>query len=108
MFIPDPEMTIPADLKHFMRMFAVLRTVQTHIDAVTNGRVHLGWPREWYEGDRNGLSRLIETMCKRHSSIRDLITAFRESTRNPFPNWANTPSVFIPAAMQSEQPEGRA
>ena len=36
MFMPDPEMTIPADLQHFMRMFAVLRTVKTHIDPVTN------------------------------------------------------------------------
>ena len=65
-------------------------------------------PREWYEGDRNGLSRLIEAMCKRRSSIRDLITAFRDSTRNPFPNWTDAPSVFIPAAMHSEQPERRA
>jgi hypothetical protein len=64
-------------------------------------------PREWYQGDRDGLSRLIETMRKRRSSIRDLITAFRDSTRNPFPNWTDAPSV-VPAAIESEQPERRA
>jgi len=65
-------------------------------------------PREWYQEDRNGLSCLIETMRKRRSFIRDLITAFRDSTRNPFPNWTDAPSVFVPAAIESEQPERRA
>jgi hypothetical protein len=39
--------------------------------------------------DSGDLSRLIENLCQRRSSIRDLITAFRKSTRNPFPNWAD-------------------
>jgi hypothetical protein len=30
---------------------------------------------------------LIETLYQRRSSIRDLITGFRNSSRNPFPNW---------------------
>jgi hypothetical protein len=44
-------------------------------------------PEEWYEYDVDGLSRLIEALYRRRPIIRDLITAFRKSTRNPFPNW---------------------
>ena len=46
-----------------------------------------GLPEEWYEGDRTGLERLIEELYRRRSRIRDLIDAFRRSTRPPFPNW---------------------
>ena len=34
------------------------------------------------------LSRLVEILHQRRSTIRDFITAFRNSTRNPLPNWA--------------------
>ena len=44
-------------------------------------------PEEWYEGDRDGLSRLVETLYSRRRLIRRLISIFRETTRNPFPNW---------------------
>jgi Family of unknown function (DUF6876)/HipA-like kinase len=44
---------------------------------------------EWYEFDRPGLDRLVETLYQRRRYIRDLITSFRESTRNPFPNWVD-------------------
>jgi hypothetical protein len=54
-------------------------------------------PCEWYQGDRSSLSRLIETLHKRRSMIRDLITAFRQHERNPFPNWKHTPQVAVPA-----------
>jgi hypothetical protein len=53
-------------------------------------------PREWYQQDRAGLSRLIETLHKRRSVIRDLITQFRQHERNPFPNWKHTPQVAVP------------
>ena len=48
-----------------------------------------GMPEEWWSryGSQDDLSRLIETLYQRRSSIRDLITGFRNSTRNPFPNW---------------------
>src|SRR5258706_11500029 len=41
-------------------------------------------PEEWYGYDVDGLNRLIETLCRRRSIIRDLITDFRSSNRNPF------------------------
>jgi hypothetical protein len=42
---------------------------------------------EWYEGDRDGLDRLVETLHQRRGVIRNLITEFRRSSRNPFANW---------------------
>jgi hypothetical protein len=44
-------------------------------------------PAEWYEHDSDGLARICEGLYKRRLLIRDLITAFRKSPRNPFPNW---------------------
>jgi hypothetical protein len=48
-----------------------------------------GMPEKWWS--RHGpddLPILIEKLYQRRSSIRDLIRAFRNSARNPFPNWA--------------------
>lgn len=44
-------------------------------------------PEEWYERDSGAITRLIETLHARRSLIRELITGFRNSSRNPFPNW---------------------
>ena len=49
-------------------------------------------PEEWYEGDRDGLDRLVETLHQRRGVIRKLITEFRTSRRNPFPNWRESPA----------------
>jgi len=59
------------------------------IDCADLWRLAEGMPEEWWSrGDADALSRLIENLHKRRSLIRDLITAFRNSSRNPFPNWA--------------------
>lgn len=44
-------------------------------------------PPEWYEHDVEGLERLVEALIARRSRVRGLITAFRESSRQPFPKW---------------------
>jgi len=44
-------------------------------------------PAEWYGHDHAALEELVETLYARRRKIRDLISAFRESSRNPFPNW---------------------
>lgn len=44
-------------------------------------------PYEWYGHDEEGLFQLVEMLYQRRSLVRDLITAFRESMRNPFPKW---------------------
>jgi len=54
-------------------------------------------PEEWYEGDRDGLEGLVETLCHRRTAIRRLIGEFRRSSRNPFPNWRES-------AMDSAMP----
>jgi hypothetical protein len=60
------------------------------MDSAELWRLAEGMPEEWWSryGSGDDLARLIETLHHRRSSIRDLITAFRNSTRNPFPNWA--------------------
>ncbi len=57
------------------------------MDARDIWRCAAGIPEEWYEGDRVGLERLVETLCNRRPTIRKLIGEFRTSSRNPFPNW---------------------
>ena len=44
-------------------------------------------PPEWFRRDFYALSRLITVLHQRRLAVRDLITAFRNSSRNPFPNW---------------------
>jgi hypothetical protein len=44
-------------------------------------------PTEWYGNDAAGLSRLVEALYRRRPSVRNQITAFRLSSRAPFPNW---------------------
>ena len=59
------------------------------MDSAELWRLAEGLPEEWWSrfGSASDLARLIETLHQRRSSIRDLITAFRNSSRNPFPNW---------------------
>lgn len=44
-------------------------------------------PLEWYQHDTAALSRLIERLYRRRSSVRDLVGKFRMSSINPFPLW---------------------
>jgi hypothetical protein len=44
-------------------------------------------PSEWCGPNSGALPQLVEDLYRRRSKIRDLITAFRTSSRNPFPNW---------------------
>jgi hypothetical protein len=53
-------------------------------------------PPEWYGGDLATIERLMEEMLTRRGRVRELIGAFRDSTRAPFPNWANVGRVSSP------------
>jgi hypothetical protein len=44
-------------------------------------------PPEWYGGDLSALEALLERLLVRRARVRELIVAFRESSRRPFPNW---------------------
>ncbi len=61
-------------------------------------------PPEWYGGDPSALERLMEELIRRQGRVRELIGSFRESNREPFPNWAASTSVVVP--RQFENPSG--
>ena len=44
-------------------------------------------PPEWIGNDWDDLRKLTETIVERRGKVRELITAFRNSTRQPFPAW---------------------
>ncbi len=43
-------------------------------------------PPEWY-GETDDMLRLMETLLKRRSRVAELILAFKNSSRDPFPAW---------------------
>jgi hypothetical protein len=65
------------------------------MDAHTIWRCAADIPEEWYEGDRDGLDRLVEALHQRRRAIRNLITEFRRSSRSPFPNWRESPGDSV-------------
>ncbi|MGB0013180.1 MAG: HipA family kinase, partial [Candidatus Sulfotelmatobacter sp.] len=62
------------------------------MDAQAIWRCAADIPEEWYEGDRDGLNRLVETLHHRRPTIRKLIGEVRRSNRKPFPNWRESPA----------------
>jgi len=56
-------------------------------------------PPEWYGGDPAELEQLMEALLKRRSRVRELVTAFRESSREPFPKWGMGRSVVVPGSF---------
>lgn len=49
-------------------------------------------PEEWYQCHTEGLARLIASLQLHRFLVRNLITDFRKSCRNPFPNWTDETS----------------
>ncbi len=78
------------------------------MDADTIWRCAVEIPEEWYEGDRDGLHRLVEVLHHRRGAIRKLIGEFRRSSRNPFPNWRESPAdSAMPLAASDQSLEAR-
>jgi hypothetical protein len=78
-------------------------TMAEEMDSDTIWRCAADIPEEWYEGDREGLNRLVEALYDRRVIIRKLIGAFHRSTRNPFPNWQDAARcVDLTAASEAE------
>jgi hypothetical protein len=67
-------------------------------------------PPEWYDGAADVLERLLEQLLERRSRVRDLIAAFRDSSRQPFPNWdrarVSAPSSQFSAPHWSDSVNG--
>ena len=57
-------------------------------------------PPEWYGGDPNTIESLVEDLLFRRARVRDLITAVRDSTREPFPNWDKRRTIPIPPLFE--------
>ena len=53
-------------------------------------------PPEWYGGHPTELERLIEQLLRRRSRVRELIESFRDSDREPFPNWDKRRTAAVP------------
>lgn len=53
-------------------------------------------PPEWYGGDMTLIEQLMEKMLARCGRVRELITSFRDSNREPFPMWERKSSVVVP------------
>ena len=56
-------------------------------------------PPEWYGGDPRVIERLMETLLERRSRVRELIEAFRVSSRDPFPHWGKTAKIVVPRSF---------
>lgn len=52
-------------------------------------------PPEWYGGDPGVIERLMETLLLRRLRVRELISQFRESNREPFPQWGVAKSIVV-------------
>ncbi|MEO6922302.1 MAG: phosphatidylinositol kinase [Bryocella sp.] len=63
------------------------------------GRIAEQVPAEWYGGDVLEMERLLETMMTRRERVRELIVSFRDSSREPFPNWGAKGSVTVPRSF---------
>jgi len=50
-----------------------------------------GIPPEWAGQDWDALEGLVETIIGRRAKVRELITAFGNSSRQPFPAWGEQP-----------------
>ncbi len=66
------------------------------LPAETLGRIAEEVPPQWYGGDPGTLERLMETLLRRQSRVRELIGQFRMSSREPFPHWGRVGTVVVP------------
>ncbi len=64
-------------------------------------------PPEWYGGDTSDLERLMEQMLMRRSRVRELIAAFRDSSREPFPLWTTKAGVAVPRQFAEVNEAGK-
>ena len=54
-----------------------------------------GIPPEWTGHDWRPLEKLVQEIIARRAKVRELITAFRNSSRQPFPAWAEAQKMVV-------------
>jgi len=64
-------------------------------------------PPEWYGGDTTEIERLMEKMLARRSRVRELISSFRDSDRQPFPLWNEGTKIVVPRQFEETRVAGR-
>jgi hypothetical protein len=64
-------------------------------------------PPEWYGGDPALLERLMEQLLSRRQQVRELITSFRNSNREPFPLWNKAAKMAVPKQFAGPIEEGK-
>ena len=64
-------------------------------------------PPEWYGGDLGEIEKLMETLLKRRSRLRELIGEFRDSNREPFPFWDKSVTMAVPRQFADVSGVGR-
>jgi hypothetical protein len=57
------------------------------LDAQVVWEIAEGVPPEWYGGSISEIEQLVERLMARRGRVKELIETFRESSREPFPNW---------------------
>ncbi len=57
-------------------------------------------PPEWYGGDTAVIERLMEQLMARRGKVRELIVSFRDSGRDPFPNWREGVKVVVGSGVE--------
>ena len=60
-------------------------------------------PPEWYGSAADELERLLAQLLERRSRVRELILSFKNSSRNPFPNWREVSSVAAETQLCSRR-----
>ena len=58
-------------------------------------------PPEWYGGNTGEIEKLLEKLLQRRGRVRELIAAFRDSDREPFPNWDKYAGVIVPRQFEA-------
>ncbi len=53
-------------------------------------------PPVWYGGDLRTIERLMEQLLARRGRVRELIASFRDSEREPFPQWGAAATMAVP------------
>ncbi len=61
-------------------------------------------PPEWYGADLGELEILVEKLIARRSRVRELILAFKETARAPFPNWIEDGGKRTSSAFEAMRP----
>ena len=64
-------------------------------------------PPEWYGGDTTEIERLMGQMIRRQSRVRELIGAFRDSDRAPFPMWEKKAIGVVPRQFADVEVVGK-